>query len=68
MSKNVVFMMDIDIKGDGRYSSSRRLAYKYSIIAGKKWKFKIELFLLCCIIKSWLIRAIKLNEKKECRY
>ena len=25
-------MMDIDIKGDGRYSSSRRLPYKYSIM------------------------------------
>ena len=31
MSKNLVFMMDIDIKGDGRYASSRTAAYKYSI-------------------------------------
>ena len=29
--KNLVFMMDVDIKGDGRYASSRREAYKYSI-------------------------------------
>ena len=29
MSKNLVFMMDVDIKGDGRYASSRRAAYKY---------------------------------------
>ena len=29
--KNVVFMMDIDLAGDGRYSSNRRLSYKYSI-------------------------------------
>jgi len=35
--KNIVFMMDIDIKGDGRYSSNRRLSYKYSIDSWKKW-------------------------------
>ena len=37
MKKNIVFMMDVDIKGEGRYSSSRRLAYKYSIDSWKKW-------------------------------
>ena len=37
MSKNLVFMMDVDIKGDGRYASSRRAAYKYSIDSWKKW-------------------------------
>ena len=48
MSKNVVFMMDIDIKGDGRYASSRRAAYKYSIDSWKKWcdKNDCELFVL----------------------
>ena len=30
-------MMDIDIKGDGRYASSRRAAYKYSIDSWKRW-------------------------------
>ena len=35
--RNVVFMMDVDIKGDGRYASSRRAAYKYSIDSWKKW-------------------------------
>ena len=34
--KNVVFMMDIDLGGDGRYSSSRRYAYKYSIDSWKR--------------------------------
>ena len=41
-------MMDIDIKGDGRYASSRRAAYKYSIDSWKKWcdKNDCELFVL----------------------
>jgi hypothetical protein len=48
MNKNLVFMMDIDIKGDGRYASSRRAAYKYSIDSWKKWcdKNDCELFVL----------------------
>ena len=48
MSKNLVFMMDVDIKGDGRYSSSRREAYKYSIDSWKKWcdNNDAELFVL----------------------
>ena len=33
--KNLVFMLDIDIKGDGRYASSRRASYKYSIASWK---------------------------------
>ena len=47
-NKNLVFMMDIDIKGDGRYASSRREAYKYSISSWKKWcdKNDCELFVL----------------------
>ena len=46
--KNLVFMMDIDIKGDGRYASSRRAAYKYSIDSWKRWcdKNNCELFIL----------------------
>ena len=41
-------MMDVDIKGDGRYASSRRSAYKYSISSWKKWcnKNDCELFVL----------------------
>ena len=48
MSKNIIFMMDVDIKGDGRYASSRREAYKYSIDSWKKWckKNDCELFIL----------------------
>ena len=37
MSKNLVFMMDIDLGGEGRYASSRRAAYKYSIDSWKRW-------------------------------
>ena len=46
--KNLVFMMDIDIKGDGRYASSRRAAYKYSIDSWKRWcdKNDCQLFVL----------------------
>ena len=46
--KNLVFMMDIDIKGDGRYDSSRRAAYKYSIDSWKRGcdKNDSELFVL----------------------
>ena len=48
MSRNIVFMMDVDIKGDGRYASSRREAYKYSIDSWKRWcnKNDCELFVL----------------------
>ena len=46
--KNLVFMMDIDLGGEGRYSSSRRDAYKYSIDSWRKWcgKNDCELFVL----------------------
>tara|TARA_Y100000034_G_scaffold3129_1_gene3805 strand:- start:1591 stop:2361 length:771 start_codon:yes stop_codon:yes gene_type:complete len=46
--KNIVFMMDIDVKGEGRYSSSRRIPYKYSIDSWKKWcdNNDCELFIL----------------------
>ena len=48
MSRNIVFMMDIDLGGEGRYSSSRRAAYKYSIDSWRKWcdKNDCELFVL----------------------
>ena len=47
-SKNLVFIIDIDLKGDGRYSPNRRLAYKYTIDSWKKWcdKNNCELFVL----------------------
>ena len=35
--KNLVFMMDIDLGGEGRYSSSRRASYKYSIDSWRRW-------------------------------
>ena len=46
--KNVVFMMDIDIGGEGRYSSNRRLPYQNSISSWKEWcnKNDCELFVL----------------------
>ena len=46
--KNIVFIMDIDLKGEGRYSSTRRLPYQYSIKSWKHWckKNNAELFLL----------------------
>ena len=46
--KNLVFMLDVDIKGDGRYASSRRASYKYSIDSWKKWceKNDCQLFVL----------------------
>ena len=48
MKKNLVFIMDIDIGGEGRYSSSRRLSYDYSIDSWTKWcnKNDCELFVL----------------------
>ena len=46
--KNIVFMLDIDISGEGRYSSTRRLPYKYSIKSWEKWcdKNNCELFIM----------------------
>jgi len=48
--KNVVFMLDIDLKGEGgkRYSSERRKSYEYSIDSWKKWcdKNNCEMFVL----------------------
>jgi len=52
--KNIVFMLDIDIQGDGRYSSTRRLPYKYSIESWKAWcnKNNCELFVLNDLLLS----------------
>jgi len=46
--KNIVFIMDIDLGGEGRYASTRRLPYQYSIKSWKKWcdKNNCELFVL----------------------
>jgi len=48
MKKNIIFMMDIDLGGEGRYNSTRRLPYKYSINSWKEWSAKnnAEVFLL----------------------
>ena len=47
-NKNVVFMMNVDIGGSGRYASSRSESYKYSVASWKKWceKNDCELFVL----------------------
>ena len=58
--KNVVFMMDIDLAGDGRYSSNRRLSYKYSIDSWKQWcdKNDCELFVLNDLLFDYQRMAI----------
>ena len=57
--KNIVFLMDIDLSGEGRYSSTRRLPYQYSIKSWEKWcaKNNSELFVLNDLLlpkKRWL--------------
>jgi len=46
--KNIVFTMDIDLDGEGRYASTRRLPYQYSIKSWERWceKNDCELFVL----------------------
>ena len=46
--KNIVFTIDIDLSGEGRYASTRRLPYKYCIKSWKKWceNNDCELFVL----------------------
>ena len=46
--KNIVFTMDIDLAGEGRYASTRRLPYQYSIKSWERWceKNDCELFVL----------------------
>jgi len=46
--KNIVFMMDIDLNGEGRWASSRRAPYQYSIKSWESWRKKnnAELFIL----------------------
>ena len=41
-------MMDIDLKGEGRWASSRRAPYEFSIKSWKQWadKHNAELFIL----------------------
>jgi hypothetical protein len=53
-SKNLVFMLDVDIKGDGRYASSRRTSYKYSIDSWKRWcdKNDSQLFVMNDLLMS----------------
>jgi hypothetical protein len=48
MKKNIIFMMDIDMKGEGRWASSRRTPYQYSIDSWKQWadKNNAEVFVL----------------------
>ena len=46
--RNIVFMMDIDLKGTGRYSSARTEAYKWSRKSWKEWcdNNNVDLFIL----------------------
>ena len=37
MKKNIVFIVDIDLSGEGRWASSRRTPYEYSIKSWKHW-------------------------------
>jgi lipopolysaccharide biosynthesis glycosyltransferase len=48
MKKNIVFIVDIDLSGEGRWASSRRTPYEYSIKSWKHWcnKNNCELFIL----------------------
>lgn len=53
MKKNVVFILDIDLNGTGRWASSRRAPYKYSIKSWRNWckKNNAELYILSeCLI------------------
>jgi hypothetical protein len=60
MKKNVVFMMDIDLKGEGRYASSRRAPYQFSINSWQKWcdKHDAELFLMTDLLMDYNEMAI----------
>lgn len=55
MKKNIVFMMDIDLKGEGRWASSRRAPYEFSIKSWKKWadKHNAELFILSDLLVDY---------------
>jgi len=51
--KNIVFMMDIDLNGEGRWASSRRAPYEFSIKSWRNWceKNDVELFILSdCLV------------------
>ena len=46
--KNVVFMMNVDLSGYGRFASSRKEPYKYAVASWKRWceKNDCKLFVL----------------------
>lgn len=48
MKKNIIFIVDIDLKGEGRWASTRRAPYEYSIKSWKHWaeNHNAELFIL----------------------
>ena len=48
MAKNVIFMMNVDLKGEGRFASSRIKPYELSVKSWKHWADKndCELFVL----------------------
>lgn len=51
--KNIVFIVDIDLNGHGRWASTRRLPYQYSIKSWTHWckKNNAELFILSeCLV------------------
>lgn len=51
--KNIIFILDIDLQGEGRWATSRRSPYHYSIESWKRWAVKnnAELFVLNeCVI------------------
>tara|TARA_R110002074_G_scaffold236350_3_gene408228 strand:+ start:2348 stop:3124 length:777 start_codon:yes stop_codon:yes gene_type:complete len=52
--KNIVFIVDIDLDGDGRWASSRRAPYEYSIKSWSNWckKNNCELFVLNDLLMS----------------
>jgi len=47
-SKNIIFIMDIDLKGEGRWATSRQVPYQYSIDSWTRWakKNNAEVFVL----------------------
>ena len=48
MKKNIVFIPNIKLDGDGRWAESRSTPYEYSIKSWRHWcdKNNVELFLL----------------------
>ena len=54
MNKNIIFIMDIDLGGEGRFASSRRAPYKFSIDSWRHWanKNNADLFILNDLLMS----------------